>query len=84
MTRYKVSTKIEVGADSQERRERRFALGDTAHCAQCLTDDPHGQWIYVDCAGIDRFCSWECLFVWTAWFMTDSDGDARVRVKVLR
>lgn len=80
MTRYKVSTKLTVPYPP-ERREQRDAVMGTEHCAECFTGDPRGQWIYVDCAGIDRFCSWECLFVWTAWFMTDSDGDDRVKVK---
>lgn len=87
-TRYKVSAKVDLGPDPVERRQEKQALrtADIPHCLECLTTTlpANDQWIHVDCAGIDRFCSWECLFVWCAWFMADSDGDPRVKVKRLK
>ena len=87
MSRYKVSTRVDIKAYPADRREQIVALRARGipHCAECLKVrlPANDKWIYVDCAGSDRFCSWECLFVWCAWFMADGDGDPRVKVKKL-
>ena len=83
-SRFKVSTKACLGPDSDERRDARRAVHGVPHCEECLTTNVHGQWIYVECDGIMRFCSWECLFVWSAGLMAyDDSNDPRVKVKRL-